>query len=249
MNEPAPVGPRAEALDALWQRYRSKWRRLASKNAIRELTLRASFDVDLLSHWRFSNRVAPGTIPDCPRCTNICCAGLENVVSLRLGDVARLIDLGRTDVMTKKKPNFPAHMLSERPALRELVASELWRALPVLRQVGDLKVCTALSKDLKCTLYPNWPLTCERFPYTLSMMRRQVVWGTRCPSKQQAPEFEPRRREMFKAALTAYDERVKDAVLLAHARPALDDIGLGEWLTKPDENPFEDAPAGLAIVD
>ena len=76
-------------------------------------------------------------------------------------------------------------------------------------------------------------MTCERFPYTLSVMRRQVTWGTRCPSKKQDIEFEPRRREMFEASLRAYDERVKDAVLLAHAPKALDEIGIGEWLTKP----------------
>ena len=248
MAETAPIGPRRRALEALWGRHRSKWRRLLSPSAVRELKLRASFDVDLLSRWRFTNRVPRGTVPDCPNCTNICCAGLENAVSLRLSDVARLIDLGRTDLMTKRKPNFPAPMLAERPGLRELVASELWRTMPVLRQTGDLKVCAALGKNLKCTLYPNWPLTCERFPYTLSMMRRQVAWGTRCPTKKQDRSFEPQRKKMFTAALNAYDERVKDAVLLAHARPALDEIGIGEWLVGPDEDPFEPAPKGLPII-
>ena len=115
-DDPSPNGPRTEALDNLWQRYRSKWRRLLSKNAIRELQLRASFDVDLLSHRSIINRTPPGTIPDCPACTNICCAGLENIVSLRLSDVARLVDIARTDLMSKKKPNFPAEMLADRPA-------------------------------------------------------------------------------------------------------------------------------------
>ena len=244
----AESGSHLHALDALWLRYRSKWRRLLSSHAIRELQLRASFDVDLLSHWRFSNRVPSGTVPDCPNCTNICCAGLENVVSLRLRDIAQLIDIRRTDLITKKKPNFPAQMLSDRPALRELVASELWRALPVLRQTGDLRVCAALGANMKCTLYPDWPLSCERFPYTLSVMRKQVNWGSRCPSKKRSAEFEPRRRALFKAALTAYDERVKDAVLLAHAPQALDAIGIGAWITGPDEDPFEAVPKGLKIV-
>ncbi len=236
------------ALSGLWEKYRSSWGRLLSTAAVRELKLRASFDVDLLSRWRIVNRVAAGTIPDCPNCTNICCAGLENVVSLRLRDIARLIDLDRTDLMTKKKPNFPASMLAERPGLGELVASELWRTLPVLRQTGDLKVCAALSKRLTCTLYPHWPLSCERFPYSLSVVRRQVTWGSRCPSEKRDPTFEPRRRALFQAALDAYDERVKDAVLLTHARPALDELGIGAWLTGPDEDPFEDAPKGLPII-
>ena len=249
MTESSPqVGAHTRALDDLWGKYRSKWRRLLSHRAITELKLRASFDVDLLSHWRISNRVPDATIPDCPNCTNICCAGLENVVSLRLKDVAQLIDVGRTDLMTKQKPNFPADMLAERPGLRELVGSELWRTLPVLRQSGDMRVCSALGKDLKCTLYPHWPLSCERFPYSLSVMRRQVTWGSRCPSKKQDPAFESRRRELFKASLNAYDERVKDAVLLAHARKSLDKIGIGEWLTTPSEDPFESVPAGLRVI-
>ncbi len=241
-------GQHVEALNRVWIRYRSKWRRLLSTSALRELRLRASFDVDLLGRWRIQNLVPAGTIPDCPNCTDICCAGLENVVSLRLRDIAQLIDMKRTDLMSKKKPNFPAYMLAERPSLRELVASELWQTLPVLRQTGDLKVCAALSKNLKCTLYPNWPTTCERFPYSLSVMRRRVTWGTRCPSKKQDRAFEPRRQELFRAALDAYDERVKDAVLLAHGRAELNDIGVGDWLIKPGEDPFEQAPRGLPIV-
>lgn len=245
---PSPDGSRLTALESLWPRYRSKWRRLLSGRAIRELQLRASFDVDLLRHWRFTNDIPAGMIPDCPECTNICCAGLENVVSLRLRDVALLMDIGRTDLMTKKKPNFPTSMLAKRPGLRELVASELWRTLPVLRQIGDLRVCAALSRNLTCTLYPSWPTTCERFPYTLSVVRRRVTWGARCPSRKRAPEHAPRSRALFKAALNAYDERVKDAVLLAHARAELDRIGLGAWLTGPRENPFEEVPRGLSVI-
>ena len=248
MEELSPVGSHRNALEALWQKYRSKWRRLLSKNAVRELQLRASFDVDLLTHWRFSNHVPAGQIPDCPNCTNICCAGLENVVSLRLRDVAQLMDIDRTDLISRKKPNFPSTMLAERPNLRELVASELWRSLPVLRQVGELRVCAALGRNMTCSLHPNWPTSCERFPYTLSVMRRTVSWGSRCPSRKLSPEFEPRRRELFKAALNAYNERVKDAILLAHAREALDEIGIGDWLTRPGDNPFEEVPRGLSVI-
>ena len=53
-----------------------------------------------------------------------------------------------------------------------------------MRQVGELEVCAALDTDtLKCTLHPAWPTSCERFPYSLNVARRQVHWGTRCPSK------------------------------------------------------------------
>src|SRR5262249_47265398 len=92
-----PPGPTLAALDALWARYHGSWRRLLSRGAITELRLRASFDVDLMSPWRIANKIPKGTIPDCASCDDICCAGIENVVSLRLRDIAVFIDLGRTD--------------------------------------------------------------------------------------------------------------------------------------------------------
>lgn len=248
-NDAPPPGPVEQALDTLWSKYRAGWRRLLSRGMVKELVLRASFDPDLIAPWRVANKVPKGTIPDCPACTNICCAGLENVVSLRLRDVAMLIDLGRTDLMAKQKPNFPAWMLEERPGLAQLVASELWRALPVMRQVGELEVCAALDTDtLKCTLHPAWPTSCERFPYSLNVARRQVHWGTRCPSKQQHVELKGRSDALFKASIEAYNRRVMDAVLLAHARPELEALGLGPWLTAAHEDPFEAPPEDLDIV-
>lgn len=242
------VGPVSQALESLWARHRSAWRRLLSPRAITELTLRASFDVDVISPRWIANKIPRGTIPDCPSCDDICCAGLENVVSLRLKDVAMLIDIGRTDLMSRKKPNFPREWLRRRPGLHELVGSELWRTLPVMRQVGDLRICAALSPDLRCSIHPHWPTSCERFPYTLSAVRRTVTWGTRCPSRQCAPEHEARSDALFRGALDAYNERVKDAVLLAHARPRLEAMGIGAWLIGPDEDPFEPRPP-LPIVE
>ena len=121
-----------EALDALWARYEGRWRRLLSTKVIRELVLRASFDPETIDPAKVASEIPAGTVPDCASCPNICCAGLENVVSLRLVDVATLRDIGREDLMSRQKPQFPLHMLRERPQLRELAASELWQALPVL---------------------------------------------------------------------------------------------------------------------
>ena len=247
-DEPS-IGPTQAGLDALWARHRSRWRRLLSPHMVKELVLRASFDVDLIAPHRIANLVPKGTIPDCEACPNVCCAGLENVVSLRLKDVAQLVDMDRTDLMTKQKPNFPRWMLAERPNLAELVASTLWRALPVMRQVGDLNVCAALGRDMKCTLYPRWPTSCERFPYSLSAARRVVQWGTRCPVKRRDPLYEARSQALFEASIGAYNERIRDAVLLAHARPDLDALGLGAWITGPGEDPFAPRPEAFEVVE
>src|SRR5204863_9397092 len=130
--------------------------------------------------------------------------------------------IGRTDLMTKKKPNFPRDMQRMRPALYEVVGSELWRALPVLRQIGESRICAALTPELKCSLHPHWPTSCERFPYTLSAKKGAVTWGTRCPSKTCAPEHQERSEQLFVASIDAYNERVKDAVLLAHPKDELE---------------------------
>lgn len=232
-------GPVRQALDALWAGHRSKWRRLLSRRAITELRLRASFDLDLMAPARVANAVELGTIPDCARCEDICCAGLENVVSLRLVDVALLIDVGRTDVISVRKPRFPDRMMRDKPALWELMGSELYRTLPVLRQHGPQRICAALGPDLQCSLHPHWPLSCERFPYTLQAARRRVIWGTRCASKRADPGFAPRQEALVAGAIATWNERVRDAVLLAHARPELDAMGIGAFLTPPGHDPFE----------
>lgn len=247
-SEAPNPGPTRAALDALWSRHRSGWRRLFSPRLVRELTLRARFDPDLIVPAKIKNRVEPATIPDCARCSNVCCAGLENTVSLRLRDIAMLMDLGRTDLISKKKPNFPAWMLRERPHLAELVASELFRTLPVLRQEPQTRVCAALSKDVRCTLYPHWPISCERFPYSLSTVRREVFWGRRCPEKRRGPEHARRSHALFAASIAAYNERVRDAVLLAHARRELESLGIGAFLTSTGEDPFEPRPRSLEVI-
>ena len=238
-------GPTESALADTWARHRSGLRRLLSRRVLEELTLRASFDLDLLHPERVRLRIQPGTIPDCSSCDDICCAGLENVVSLRLADIATLIDIGRTDLISRKKPRFPAQLLAQRQHLSELAESELWRTLPVLRQVGESHICAALSPELRCTLYPHWPLSCERFPYTLKAVRREIVWGLRCPSQTSAPENVARSQEMFGASVEAYNGRIRDAVLLEHARDELEELGIGAFLVGRDEDPFEDAPPRL----
>jgi hypothetical protein len=241
--------PTLEALDALWARHRNGWRRLLSRAAVREIALRSRFDLDLLLPDRIANAVPKGTIPDCARCEDICCAGIENVVSLRLRDIAVLIDLERTDLISRKKPRFDPNLLTRRPSLGELAGSELWRVLPVMRQVGELRICAALTPELRCSLHPDWPLSCERFPYTLSAVRRQVTWGTRCPEQRVSPEYAARGAEMFESAVGTFNERVRDAVLLAHARPELDQLGVGAFLVAEGEDPFEEpAPAGRLPV-
>lgn len=231
-------GPAREALEALWRRHQNPARRLLSPRVLRELELRARFELEVPDVESVVNEVPRGAAPACASCPNRCCGGWDNVVSLRLSDLATLVDLGRTDLVRRRKPRFPESVLEARPGLRALETSLLWRSLPVMRQLGPGGVCAALGDDGRCTLYPSWPASCARFPYTFDPARRRVTWGTRCPV-QKAERDEAHARALFEASLAAYEEKVRDAVLLVHARPELDAIGLGPWLCRPGEDPFE----------
>ena len=229
-----------EGLDALWSQYANKWRRLLSRKAMTELSLRASFDVDLIDPKKVANDIPKGSVPECSNCEDICCRGIENLVSLRLRDIALLMDIDRTDLMTKQKPRFPKRMMETRPALYELMGSELWLSLPVLRQLGESRLCAALTSEMQCGIYPNWPLSCDRFPYTLVSSPKKVVWGTRCPHKKREAETVDRSAQLFEGAVLTYNERIRDAVLLAHARPQLDALGIGRFLSDPRIPEFEE---------
>jgi Fe-S-cluster containining protein len=203
--------------------------------------------VDLIDPKRVANEIPRGSIPECSTCEDICCRGIENVVSLRLRDIALLMDIDRTDLITKQKPRFPQTMMQTRPAIYELMGSELWLTLPVLRQLGDSRLCAALTSEMKCGIYPNWPLSCSRFPYTLIASSKKVVWGTRCPSKKRDLEASERSDQLFDGAVQTYNERIRDAVLLAHARPQLEKLGIGEFLSDPRLPEFEEQPDRLPL--
>ena len=250
--EPDPAIPItksiSQALDLLWKDYESKWKRLLSPQFLTELSLRAIYDVQPINLKKIVSIIPAGTVPDCPNCEDICCQGAENVVSLRLSDIAQLIDLGRTDLISTQKPRFTEQMMSQRPALFELMGSELWLTLPVLKQLGPYRMCAALDKDLKCSLYPHWPLSCERFPYTLNASKKKVFWGSRCQSKSCSPEYKTRGVQMVERAGQTYNERIKDAVLLTHARNRLNELGIGVFLSDPENPEFEELAGSLPII-
>ena len=166
-----------------------------------------------------------GKVNDCASCMDSCCIGKHSTVQLRLRDIATLTDLGRAELITHDKPAFTADELEARPALRRQVASESWQTFPVLKQ-NRFHACLALTDAGQCELYPNWPLSCARFPYALHADTEEVFYSRRCDSFWVRPSDTSRAQAMAVAAVVAYNERVKDLVLLAFARPRLADLGL-----------------------
>lgn len=226
--------PTVEAIEDLWDEVSSKplW---ASPNLWRYLQLRYRMRLRLLDPSRVRIVAKRWKINDCHRCTDICCIGPRSTVLLRLRDIATLIDIGRTDLIATTKPGFDPVELRKYPALRRNLASRDWQMFPVLRQ-NAMHACEALSADGRCTLYPHWPLACARFPYALHADVGDVFYSARCDSFWIRPDSEGPVRAMATAAVAAYNERVKDQVLLSYARERLHELGVTRFLAVPPRN-------------
>ncbi|MBI5508619.1 MAG: YkgJ family cysteine cluster protein [Deltaproteobacteria bacterium] len=175
----------------------------------------------------------PGKVNHCAACLDNCCIGKHASVPLRLRDIATLIDVGRTDLMTHARPAFADAELAERPALRRQLGSAAWAIFPRLRQTRYY-ACLALSTAGQCTLYPHWPLSCARFPYALDVGGREIFYSRRCDAFWVRPSARERATAMAAGAVAAYNETIKDFILLSYARAALQELGLAQYLRQDD---------------
>lgn len=232
-HSPAPRQslPTVTALERLWEEVAAKplW---APPRFFTYLKLRWRMRLRLLDAQRLHLSMPAGKINDCSTCTDICCIGPRSTVLLRLRDVATLKDIGRTDLMTQKKPEFTVDELGARPALRRQVRSAGWSVFPVLKQ-NTFGACAALSVQGKCLLYPHWPMACARFPFSLHLDDEEIFYSQRCQSFWIRPDVNERATEMAIAAVSSYNERIKDMILLAYAPRQLSDLGLAQYLSTP----------------
>lgn len=220
--------PTVEALDALFIKTTSKplW---LPPDLLRYLKLKRDIDLTQVRRKDAMVTLPRGALPNCRACTNSCCVGKENTVSLRLVDIARLIDLGRTDLIATEQPNLA--QVPSTMARRRFMASRSFAVFPVLKQDANHR-CLALSADSRCSLHPHWPLSCARFPYSLDRDDNEVFYSSRCGSAEMYYESADVKRceVMIDATLNAYNQRIRDFVLLEYARPALDALGLTRYL-------------------
>jgi Fe-S-cluster containining protein len=233
-----PHLPTVEALDTLWQEVSSK-PLYAPRTLSKYLKLRYKMSLRQVDAKQVEVIAPLGKVNDCSSCTDICCVGPHSTVSLRLQDIAALIDLGRDDLITMEKPDFPEHTRAKRSALRKTLASTGWRTFPVLKK-DSMGACAALGRDGQCGLFPHWPLSCARFPYSLHSNCREVFYSQRCDAfwiRQDAREVVS---EMVVKAVDAYNARIRDAVLLSYAPQRLDELGLLKYLVqaKPSDEAF-----------
>ncbi len=232
---PLPERPgRVEAgLRALWtpKVKRRLWRPEHWRDL---LELRRHYDVDELQPSELKLDFPVGRLPDCDACEDMCCTGAMRVVLLRLVDVAALVDAGLEGHISSDKPAFSAEELKTNTALHDMVNSEAWRCLPVLRQ-DDTRTCSLLTADNTCGAHPFWPLSCARFPYSLDIFNQRVFYARSCQSVQQDNTRVGRKREaaLVDAVVDAYNQRLRDAVLLRVAQPELTELGLARFLQFP----------------
>lgn len=218
-------GPCERALEELWPVARA---RLWTLRYAREtLTLWRRFHLRPLRLAALRIVVPPGQVPDCDACTEICCTGDNAVVSLRFRDLARLVDAELSTHVTHERPAPRLPEARRSWARREADASVFGQAFPVLTR-DQTGTCSLLSAERTCGAWPRWPLSCARYPYALDLQRRVVFWAKGCQSSTVLPmsEAPPRVRALAQAVIDAYNERLRDAVLVAVARPELHDLGL-----------------------
>jgi Fe-S-cluster containining protein len=226
-----PALPTVDALNALWSEVSSRplW---ASPNFFRYLKLRWRMRLAPVRAERLKILAPRGKVNDCASCTDICCIGPRSTVSLRFRDIATLIDIGRTELITHEKPNFATDDRRGHPALERTLHSTNWQRFPVL-QKNSFGACAALTDEGKCGIYPHWPLSCERFPYALDVDASLVFYSSRCRSFWIRDGEQGRVEQMKAAAAAGYNERIKDLVLLAYAPERLERLGLTRFLAVP----------------
>ena len=165
--------------------------------------------------------VPAGKVPDCDTCLDICCTGPKSIVSLRLRDIAALLDAG-----------LQQHITHERARFAILGNSSIFDTIfPVLAQ-DRTQTCTLLDENRMCGAYPHWPISCARYPYAVDALNKVVFYAKGCGSYDLLPPYEvaERTRYLVQAAIESYNERIKDIFLIYFAKTDLEKIGLNQYL-------------------
>lgn len=216
------MGGKESALHAIW--HLTQQRKLKPRYWPRLLRLRANFDLDFLQYKDMHIAIPKGKIPDCPNCLETCCSGPNAVVSLRLIDIAKLVDNGfaKNIVPATKTAHKSGTTFSE-----TLFA----QSFPTLKRDAT-NTCTLYNTQRLCSAFPNWPLSCARYPYAVDAKNRVIFFAKGCRSYELVPAHTalPQSARLYRAAMDSYNERIKDLFMLALSLPELKDAGLVEFL-------------------
>ena len=219
-----------DELDALWSQVSAR-PVLLSRRWLRQIRLSRLVQTQPLGSHAVQRLVSPRRINECSECLDTCCVGKKSTVLLHLRDIASLLDGQHANLMTQDKPTFTVEERASSPALERHVSSMAWRVFPILKQ-NSFYACSALNEDGRCTLYPKWPLSCERFPVAFNLDAEELFLSSRCASTRviETEQESERLQEMESGAVAAYNERIKDFMLLTHAPDTLRNLGITKYL-------------------
>lgn len=221
-------GPLERALDELWKKARM--RLYMPRHLFTWLDLSRRFDLHFVRTSELEIAIPRGLVPDCEACVEICCTGPNARVSLRLVDIAALVDAGLEEHIVHEPP-AAERLTFGTWAAKELGWSVFSRCFPVLRRDAT-GTCTLLTEDRLCGAYPAWPLSCARYPYSLDVLHRRLFLAKGCQSHRfvTVDDVPGKVRGLVEAAVRSYNERIKDIILLHVALEELDALGLLRFL-------------------
>ncbi len=218
--------PTATALAVGW--HETIWPgRRSPRRLLRLARLALRYDLRQLIRARIQVRVPSGQVPDCPTCQETCCQG-PHLVSLRLPDIARLVDGGLEWAIERPRPSARASLYAEHPDLAEAESLDSFRRFPVLGQT-DSGYCVFLDPEGRCAIYPLRPLACRRFPYRVGEDRRTVTYATGCRYPRadgSAAEVEA----LVSVAVEHYNQKIRDLVMLEAGLELLARLGLDRYV-------------------
>lgn len=194
--------------------------------------------------WRYASRrlhrrnlllnVEPGTVPDCKQCTETCCAG-PHLVSLRLVDIARMVDAGLDWALVAVDGAARELVYVDHPELRAAEQRDAFRFFPVLKQID--KHCVFYERQNgRCAIHPLRPLACRAYPYRLSDDLDAIRTSTGCKSRRLDGTSEEM-AALADAVVNNYDQKLRDHIMLDQARPVLKELGLLDLLPSAAQAP------------
>ena len=151
--------------------------------------------------------------PACASCKDPCCASPQSVVSLRLLDVARLVDAGLEEAIAidDGQNDLPATTIR---VLRDKAHLDTWKYFPFLRKRKDGS-CIFFEKGA-CKAYEHRPLQCRAFPYQVDDDATKIRWASFCQSMQRREGTSDESAEL-NAARDSYHEKLRDLLTRIHA--------------------------------
>ncbi|MEK6856984.1 MAG: hypothetical protein AABX39_00160 [Nanoarchaeota archaeon] len=169
-------------------------------------------------------------IPACSSCHEICCHSAHNKVSLRIIDIAMLIDIKRTDLINMKHEQEEV-IISKRPNFSLMRETIGWKLFPTLKQfLGNNQLCMALTPQLTCGLHPYWPLSCKRYPYSISTETMTIFWAKGCKSFEPVNEIPKQYLSALQAAVDNYNWRIREILLLKFCFKELQQLGITRFI-------------------